>query len=80
MSGNWAWGQFALLFWAAVCLFAAGAKGKGIAMTRKTWGEILQAAVIVVMLFAVLSEGRGCANASTAADANGLCSGDAPCP
>lgn len=80
MSGSWAWGQFALLFWAAVCLFVAGARGKGIAMTRQTWAEILQAAAIVVMVFALVSEGRGCANASTAADTDGLCRGDATCP
>jgi hypothetical protein len=80
MFSSWAWGQFAVLFWVAVCLFAAGARGKGIPMTAKTWGEIAQAAVIVVMVFALASEGRGCANASTAGDASGLCSGDAPCP
>lgn len=80
MSSAWAWGQFALLFWAAVCLFAAGARGKGVALTWRTWGEILQAAAIVVMVFALLSEGRGCANAPTAGDPDGLCSGDATCP
>ena len=80
MFSNWAWGQFALVFWAAVCLFVAGARGKGIPLVRQTWLEILQAGAIVVILFALLSEGRGCANAPTAGDTNGLCSGDATCP
>lgn len=80
MFSNWAWGQFAFVFWGAVCLFVAGARGKGIPLSRRTWLEILQAGAIVVILFALLSEGRGCANASTAGDAAGLCGSDAPCP
>lgn len=65
---NWAWGQFALVGWAALCLFAAGAKSKGYPMNRGTIFEIVQAAVIVVLLFGLLTEGRGCSSAPTALD------------
>ena len=73
-----AWGQFALLFWAAVCLFAAGARQKKIPMTAKVWWEIVQAAFIVVVLFGLLTEGRGCAS-STAGDPDILCVGETRC-
>jgi hypothetical protein len=75
---DWAWGQFALIGWVAACLFAAGARSKGIAMNRRTWLEIAQAAVIVVLLFALLSEGRGCSRFSTV-DPDALCVGEAQC-
>lgn len=65
---NWAWGQFALVGWAAVCLFAAGARAKGYPLTTRTILEIVQAAVIAVLLFGLLTEGRGCTNATTATD------------
>lgn len=71
---EWAWGQFALLFWAAAALFAEGARQKKIAFNLKTWAEIAMAAVIVVLLFALLSEGRGCSRALDAA-----CVGEATC-
>ena len=74
---SWAWGQFALVFWAAVCLFAAGARGRGLQMNRRTCVEILQGAVIVVLLFGLASEGRGCRGAAGAPDA--LCVGDTHC-
>jgi hypothetical protein len=74
---EWAWGQFALLGWCAACLFAAGARGKGIELSRRTWLEIAQAAGIVVLLFALLSDGRGCSQASTlGAD---MCVGEPQC-
>lgn len=74
---SWAWGQFALLFWCAICAFAAGARVKGLPMTWRTWGEIAQAAGIVVILFALVSEGRGCAR--TTGDPDALCVGDTSC-
>jgi hypothetical protein len=57
---NWAWGQFALVAWAAACLFLYGARSKSIPITGKTVWEIAQAVAIVVILFGVLTEGRGC--------------------
>lgn len=78
MISDWAWGQFALLGWGAACLFAAGARGKGITMNRRTWFEIAQAVSIVVLLFALLSEGRGFSRTSTL-DADTLCVGEAQC-
>lgn len=68
-----AWGQFALLGWAAVCFFAAGARSKDIKMTWRTWLEISQAALIVVVLFALLTEGRGCTSVPTAFDSDEIC-------
>lgn len=65
---NVAWGQFAIVGWAAACLFAAGARQKEYPMDRRTIFEIVQAAVIVVLLFALLTEGRGCSSAPTAID------------
>lgn len=78
MINDWAWGQFALLGWVSACLFAAGARGKGYSLTRRTWLEIAQATAIVVLLFALLSEGRGCSRSSTL-DADALCIGDPQC-
>lgn len=60
-----AWGQFALLAWAAACLFEHGARAKNIPLNLKTWSEIAAAVFIVVLLFALLSEGRGCSRGST---------------
>ncbi len=77
MFTDYAWGQFALLGWVSACFFAAGARGKGIAFTRKTWVEIAQAAAIVVLLFAWMSECRGCVQMSP--DAAAFCVGDALC-
>jgi hypothetical protein len=70
---GWAWHQFALLGWLAVCFFAAGARGKGIALHRRTWWEIAQAAAIVVVMFGLLTEGKGCRSVPTADDANTVC-------
>jgi hypothetical protein len=77
MFADYAWGQFALLGWVAACFFAAGGKSKGITLDRRAWLEIAQASVIVVLLFALLSEGRGCARITT--DPAALCVGDALC-
>ncbi len=62
---EWAWYQFALLGWAAAALFAEGARQKKIAFNLKTWAEIAMATVIVVLLFALLSDGRGCSRPSS---------------
>jgi hypothetical protein len=72
---DWAWGQLALAAWAAACLFAAGARQKGIPFTGRTVWEIAQATLIVVALFALMTEGRGCAHVPT----NCLTTGDAGC-
>lgn len=57
---DFAWAQFALVFWLAACFFAAGARMRTLPMGMRTWWEIVQAALIVVLLFALLTEGRGC--------------------
>lgn len=54
------WWQAAALFWVAVCFFRVGALTKRIEATRKMWVEIGQAALIVVLLFGLVTEGRGC--------------------
>lgn len=77
MFADYAWGQFALLGWVSACFFAAGGKAKGITLDRRAWLEIAQASVIVVLLFALLSEGRGCTRVTT--DPAALCVGDALC-
>lgn len=59
------WLQAAGLFWAALCFFRYGAQTKGIAPNRRMWWEIAQAAVIVVLVFALLTEGRGCRGLSS---------------
>jgi len=71
------WWQAAALFWASVCFFRLGAMTKRITMTRKTWWEIGQAAVIVVAVFGLLTEGRGCVGASSLDTA--ACVGEAGC-
>lgn len=77
---HWAWYQFALLFWVAACFFAAGARAKSIPMTRSVLAEVLQTAFIVVLVFALLTEGRGCTSGSGTAGADAaLCIGDAHC-
>ena len=78
MVSDLAWGQFAMLGWCAACLFAAGARSKGMPMGRRTWLEIAQATAIVVLLFALLSDGRGCSQASTLG-ADALCVGEPQC-
>lgn len=71
------WWQAGALFWGSVCFFRAGAHGKGIAMSRKTWIEIAQAACIVVAVFALLTEGRGCSSSGSGLTAT--CVGQADC-
>lgn len=60
--GHIAWWQFLLLFWVAACFFAAGARSKAIALTGGVWLEVMQAAFIVVLVFGLLTEGRGCSS------------------
>jgi len=71
--------QSAALFWAAVCFFRVGAMTKRISMTRRTWVEIGQAALIVVALFALITDGRGCSSAGTSSLEPAPCVGDAQC-
>lgn len=52
--------QWVVMYWVVVCFFAAGARSKGFAFTLRTWVEIAQAAGIAVLVFALLTEGRGC--------------------
>ncbi|CDN87352.1 hypothetical protein BN948_01774 [Hydrogenophaga intermedia] len=74
------WWQAALLFWIAVCFFRVGAATKGIAMTRRAWSEIAQAAIVVVVVFGLVTEGRGCQSLRAGSvDAGAACMGDAPC-
>lgn len=73
------WWQAAALFWASVCLFRVGAMQKRIDMTRKTWLEIAQAALIVVAVFALLTEGSGCRSIGTSSLDPAACVGDAGC-
>jgi len=56
---NFIW-QCAAVFWASVCFFRMGAMTKGITVGKRQWFEICQAACIVVLLFGLVSEGRGC--------------------
>lgn len=65
------WWQAAGLFWAAVCFFRVGAITKRIAPTRSMWREIGQAALIVVAVFALLTEGRGCRSIGNTTDVAG---------
>jgi branched-subunit amino acid ABC-type transport system permease component len=77
---DFAWGQFALVGGIAACVFVSGAKSKGIRFGVKTWFEIAQACAIAVLLFALLSEGRGCAHTPTSRYGHEtLCIGDARC-
>ncbi len=74
------WWQLMALFWAAVCFFRVGAASRGIPMTRRTWLEIAQAAVVVVAVFAVLTDFRGCASIRPGLSSLGLdCSTDGGC-
>lgn len=77
MFNDLAWGQFALLAWASGCFFEYGARAKNIPFNLKTWSEIVGAVFIVVVLFALLTEGRGCSRGS-AFDAD-LCALDGSC-
>lgn len=54
-----AW-QSAILFWVALCVFRVGAMQKNITMGWRQWAEMAQAALIVVLLFWFMSDGRGC--------------------
>ena len=74
------WYQAAGVFWAALCLFRVGARLKQIPMTARVWWEITQGAVIVVVLFGLLSEGRGCRHTRPdAADADCTGAGEQGC-
>jgi hypothetical protein len=70
--------QAAALFWVAVCFFRVGAIGKGIKLNRTTWSEIGQAALIVVLLFGLLTEGRGCRGTGSGIDTT-TCVGETWC-
>lgn len=72
------WWQAAALFWVALCFFRVGAMAKGIEPTRKVWVEICQAALIVVLVFGLVSEGRGCRSIGGSPD-SAACVGDAAC-
>lgn len=72
------WWQAAALFWAAVCFFRVGALTKRIEPTRKMWVEIGQAAVIVVLLFGLVTEGRGCRSIGSSLDMP-ACTGSTDC-
>lgn len=78
MSELFLW-QAAGLFWAAVCFFRVGAMTKRIEMTRQSWLEIVQAALVVVILFALLTEGRGCRSAGTSSDPDSFCAPSDSC-
>lgn len=72
-----AWAQFALVFWVAVCVFVAGAQKKRLPMYWRNRSEIVQAALIIVLLFGVLTEGRGCRAGAPTTDEDAVaCSTD----
>ena len=74
------WWQAAALFWAAVCFFRVGAMTKRIEPTRSMWLEIAQAAVIVVAVFGLLTEGRGCRSIGGGSSLDApACVGDTTC-
>jgi hypothetical protein len=73
------WWQAAALFWVAVCFFRVGAMTKRITMGVSTWGEIAQAAAIVVVLFALLTDGAGCRSLGTSSLGPPACVGDSSC-
>lgn len=54
------WWQALGLFWVAVCFFTVGARSKGIAVTWREIGGIVQLAVVTVALFGLVTEGAGC--------------------
>lgn len=54
------WYQAAALFWVSVCFFRVGAMTKRIRMGWKTWSEIGQAGLVVVLLFTLLTGAQGC--------------------
>lgn len=62
------WLQTGALFWLALCFFRVGAARNGIPLSWRTWLEIGQAAVIVVALFWLLSDGRGCSGGAAPLD------------
>lgn len=72
------WWQAAALFWCAVCFFRVGGAANGIPITRTAWKEIAQAACIVVAVFALLTEGRGCASVGSSL-APPACVGSSDC-
>jgi hypothetical protein len=49
----------------ALATFVAGARQKHIRLTWRVLLELAQAVAIVVLLFALLTEGRGCRQGST---------------
>jgi hypothetical protein len=67
-----AWAQFALLFMGSALFFLGGARMKSIPLTWRVAWEITQAAGIVVLLFAVLTEGLGCSSGSTTTDEDAI--------
>lgn len=60
--------QFGLVFWVAVCFFAWGARLRSRPMTFPVWLEVIEASVIVVLLFALLTEGAGCRSGGSTVD------------
>lgn len=59
------WLQMGLLFWAAVALFARGARERGLPLRGRTLRDVIGTAAAVVVLFALISEGRGCRSYSS---------------
>jgi hypothetical protein len=54
--------QAVALYWALICFFRMGAMTKGLSMGRTRWLEIAQAAAMGVLLFWLLTDGRGLRN------------------
>ena len=73
------WVQAAILLFAAVCFFHYGAGTKSIPITWRTRWEITQTALIVVALFALVSEGRGCTRGHTTVEIDCAAAADADC-
>lgn len=67
MTDTFLW-QSAVLGWACACFFAGGARLKGLRLTRREIWRIAQATLIVLALFGLLTEGRGCAATTATAD------------
>lgn len=72
--------QSAILFWISVCFFRVGAHVNRVRINRRAWWEIAQAGAVVVLLFAVITSGRGCSTlGSLMPDSDAICVGDAAC-
>lgn len=52
--------QITALFWCAFCFFRQGAKTKGIPLSLETCIELLQIGFIIVLLFGLATDWRGC--------------------